>query len=1084
MRRIVLLCLSVLACSPGKPAQHAPAAPTNLVANAGDGQVTVLWDPVAGAISYALFIADGAAAAARTDVGGATSWTAVGLTNGHSYGFSVSAVGSAGEGARSAAVTATPAPNLSLAVTAMPGDAATSVARNTSIIVAFNKTLTTSTVTTGSGCTGSVVLSSDSFSNCVAMGAPASADGKTFTVAPAQPLKGATGFKLRVTKAVKDGNGVALAAELNTSFTTSAELTATITVNSAIALRPVFTVAFNRPTLPASVSFGPACTGAVRLSPDNFIACVALAHSVVSGLDTFTPVADLPAATAFTFQVAAVKDSDGVALAAPATATVATPRPLTVSVQPADASLTGDLAPLVTLFFSAPIDPASLTLSSSGGACTGSLQLTSDSFGTCVGLVAPLFDRGNQRVMTRPTANLAAAVYKIKVTTAVHEPGGLRLAAESVTSFTTVPALVITLRTPADGSTNVSTLPKLTVNFSRAAANVTAGTSCSSTTFQLLKDSDGSCVPLSAAASSNGGATWSATPMNALGTGVAYHVKISAAVTDGDGVPLGTGDSWGFSCNGSVNGSPPDVAISATARANSVDLSWSSPGGSFAGVHIYAKPASAASYPASYIPVTSSPYTLQLSSGGWYDILVKSFDSSGNESQGTEVRGLVTAFSGSGKDFLSGQTATGAARGSFYQGWTDSEFLAGFTLANGTTLNPINGDALWIGFSTTGTSTETETVTSPNGGTVIWPFGVDYIVEVKNMPGGLVENLRNAATGTWCSSTDATGCPLTGAITASINASIVEVRFNKSVVGNPAGAEVAMIAVATHSGDTAKGQVFDLAPSSLAAIDTLGTWASLTSAYAPGTNIFKSSTGTATTATTALAPALVSFSVSNAAAFTGPDVKIKGGKHPFSYDLSESSYHLDLAGDGKTASGTFNLGGQLGELFFKFDDHGIDEPLFSASGKDRVYALGLGSGPTESVPSLAWSTAGATSFTLSFFFSAGGNPTGVGGDQLELGNSVPSSAAGPLTKIDCSLIPSSLPPPGWAWSSPTCYLLSVTFPAGRDFVTSPLNFEAVYQDLVSLQYSFEDPSKTHVMDDDVINHRYLLWNARDFSTTY
>ena len=56
-----------------------------MVANPGDGQVTVLWDPVAGAVSYALYTGDGQSAAARTDVWAATSWTAVGLTNSHAY---------------------------------------------------------------------------------------------------------------------------------------------------------------------------------------------------------------------------------------------------------------------------------------------------------------------------------------------------------------------------------------------------------------------------------------------------------------------------------------------------------------------------------------------------------------------------------------------------------------------------------------------------------------------------------------------------------------------------------------------------------------------------------------------------------------------------------------------------------------------------------------------------------------------------------------------------------------------------------------------------------------------------------------
>lgn len=1404
MRRLALPCLSILvACSGGKTAPQALAAPANVTANPGDGQVTVLWDPVAGAVSYALYTAEGGNAAARTDVGTATSWTAVGLTNGHAYRFSVTATGAGGESAHSAEVSATPAPNLPLAVTAQPADGATKVARNAALTVSFNKAVTAATVTTGSACTGSVLLSADNFATCLALGAPASSDGKTFTLAPQQALPGAAALKLRVTRAVKDANGIALAADFTSGFTTSAELTAAIAVDSTVSLRPVFTVTFNRPALAASITYAPACTGAVRLSADNFASCVALAHSVVAGVDTFTPVADLAPGAALTFQVAGVKDSDGVPLAAPVSAAYNTAAALAVTiVTPADGTLATSLVPQIKVDFSAAIVPTTLTVTETGGACIGSLQLSSDSFATCQPLTFPVVADNAQEITTRPASNLAGGLYKLKVTTAVHTPGGIAPLAEVVTSFaagpgpavisttpadaatfvsrgtaltvafdkavtgvttnaggtactgavqlqahgaadcvalgapasadgvtftiqpsaplaasttydfriagvkdangipmgtrapgsfttgaiisvssvlpadgatgvstsakvviafssavaaasvtatadckgsvrisgdgfvtchggaaatadnrsftftpalaqsriyqvaisgvtdaagdgmvpatfssrfitgpvlavastvpaanatgvarnvtpsftfnkpakastvavsactgavqlssaggcvalpppstsddttftlnpgllagntaytlriagvhdvndvpmaaaqsftfTTAAALAVTSTTPADAASGVGNLPLLTVNFSRPALGVVA--SCSGT-FQLA-DAGGNCVALSTAASSNGGATWTASPAAPLAAGT-YHAKIAGSVTDSDGVALGGDVTWTFTDTGAVEGAPGEVQnLVATARANGVDLSWTPPvpAGTFAGVHIYVKAAGAAGYPSTYTTASSSPFTLPLTAGGAYDIWIKSFDSSGKESAGTEVKGLATAFSGSSQDFLAGQTALGGAGGSFFQGWTDSEFLAGFTLANGQTLGAANGDALWIAFSTTGAGAEVESPTSVNGGTVIWPFAVDFIVEIKNTPSGLVENLRNVAAGTWCSAADA-GCPLNGKITASINGSIVEARFNKSAIGSPASAKVAMIAVATHSvaGDTNKGYVFDLAPASVSAIDTLGTWGSLTSAYAPGAKIFQAASGQSTTAALAPAPALVSFSFTNPAAFTGPDVKLKGSHHPFSYALDESVYRLDLSSDRKSASGTFNLGGAQGELFFKVNDQGVDEPIF-ASGKDRVFALGGGSSPTESLPTLTWNTAGATSFTLTFIFSTGGNPTGVGGNQPELGADAQgtwiAARALAVQPLLCTDYTNPLPP-GFRWSTPNCYIASVTLPAGRDLVTAPLNFKAAYDSA-----SFEGGPGNHVMDDDVINHRFLLWNAGDGS---
>lgn len=89
----------------------APTAPVGLNAIAGSAQVTLSWTAIAGATSYRVYrgttsggqgnipIATGLATANFTDVG---------LTNGTTYFYKVSAVGLGGEGARSAEVSATP----------------------------------------------------------------------------------------------------------------------------------------------------------------------------------------------------------------------------------------------------------------------------------------------------------------------------------------------------------------------------------------------------------------------------------------------------------------------------------------------------------------------------------------------------------------------------------------------------------------------------------------------------------------------------------------------------------------------------------------------------------------------------------------------------------------------------------------------------------------------------------------------------------------------------------------------------------------------------------------------------------------
>ena len=92
---------------PGTP----PAAPTGVIASAGNGQVTVSWNPAAGAASYNIYhgTAAGVTIATGTKVAGAVSPSIVtGLTNGTPYFFVVTAVNGYGESTESSEVSATP----------------------------------------------------------------------------------------------------------------------------------------------------------------------------------------------------------------------------------------------------------------------------------------------------------------------------------------------------------------------------------------------------------------------------------------------------------------------------------------------------------------------------------------------------------------------------------------------------------------------------------------------------------------------------------------------------------------------------------------------------------------------------------------------------------------------------------------------------------------------------------------------------------------------------------------------------------------------------------------------------------------
>src|SRR5438477_10705124 len=129
----------LMACGGGKSGPLPPAAPTGVSAQAGDAQVTVLWDAVSGAIGYRVYSGIGALSA-HTDAGGASSFTLTALTNGVTYSFAVTALGPGGESARSATVAATPQANVQISVVAVtPAEGSSAVPRRAAVTVTCHR---------------------------------------------------------------------------------------------------------------------------------------------------------------------------------------------------------------------------------------------------------------------------------------------------------------------------------------------------------------------------------------------------------------------------------------------------------------------------------------------------------------------------------------------------------------------------------------------------------------------------------------------------------------------------------------------------------------------------------------------------------------------------------------------------------------------------------------------------------------------------------------------------------------------------------------------------------------------------------
>ena len=114
--------------------------------------------------------------------------------------------------------------------------------------------------------------------------------------------------------------------------------------------------------------------------------------------------------------------------------------PTVSAVSPTDNSTSVADNSSVALTFSENISTSTISTNTSDTTCSGSLQLSSDNFTTCVKMSgAPTASSNDQTFTSTPAANLSTSTtYKLQATTAVKDPAGNALAtAFTTTGFTT-----------------------------------------------------------------------------------------------------------------------------------------------------------------------------------------------------------------------------------------------------------------------------------------------------------------------------------------------------------------------------------------------------------------------------------------------------------------------------------------------------------------------------------------------------------------------------------------------------------------------------------------------------------------------
>ena len=115
--------------------------------------------------------------------------------------------------------------------------------------------------------------------------------------------------------------------------------------------------------------------------------------------------------------------------------------PTVLSTSPADSNTSISENDNISVIFSEAMNTMSVTTNSSGTACTGTFQVSSDSFSTCVQMLSsPSVSNSDMTFSVKPSSSLSySTTYKIKVTTGVEDKTGNNMSSENVTGtgFTT-----------------------------------------------------------------------------------------------------------------------------------------------------------------------------------------------------------------------------------------------------------------------------------------------------------------------------------------------------------------------------------------------------------------------------------------------------------------------------------------------------------------------------------------------------------------------------------------------------------------------------------------------------------------------
>ncbi|MDP1826435.1 MAG: Ig-like domain-containing protein [Archangium sp.] len=262
----------------------------------------------------------------------------------------------------------------------------------------------------------------------------------TFSDASTQDVTATVTWASSDTNIATIGAGTGLASAANVGITTVSATSGTVSGNTLLAVVPALLVSIavtpTAPTINAGATVQLVATGTYTdSSTQNITATV----TWVSQSPAFATVNAAGLVTG-TGGGSSQLDATLGAITGSTTVTVVAPPPVVLSTVPLAAAIgVNSLAP-VSFTFDRPMNPVTLTVQSSSGSCSGSLQVSRNDFASCIGLNAPVMSGGNTVATLTPVPALAyGSTYKLRATTSAVSSFGTPMAATFTlaTEFTT-----------------------------------------------------------------------------------------------------------------------------------------------------------------------------------------------------------------------------------------------------------------------------------------------------------------------------------------------------------------------------------------------------------------------------------------------------------------------------------------------------------------------------------------------------------------------------------------------------------------------------------------------------------------------